>query len=54
MEDNDYSIHGEEEMLDFYQKLRKNIRKQLWWYHIFGQCNKCDFRWSNVNRVIRY
>jgi len=26
----------------------------LWWYHIFGQCNKCDFRWSNVNRVIRY
>lgn len=29
MENNDYSIRGEEEMLDFYQKLRKNIRKQL-------------------------
>ncbi|TSA25232.1 hypothetical protein D4R71_05675 [bacterium] len=22
------------------------VNGNVWWYHIFGQCNKCNFRWS--------
>ncbi len=40
--------------IKFPHRLITDIKVFIWRYHIFGQSNKCDFRWSNGNRDIRY